>query len=1608
MAYKKRRRTKRFLSGFLCAAMLAGMIPSVPASAETTSITALRTEDLTNPLGIDDPNPTFSWRMDSSVTGQKQSAYQIKVSENKDLTDPVWDSGKVESDVSVGIKYGNNNLEASTRYYWNVTVWDKDGKKITSDTASFEMGLLGKDAWKGSQWIQLGTEKADAGEVELDYVLEADIEVVNAAVSLVFEASDKNNYLMWQILKTSEDKLILKPHYKVNGSYTALDEVDITEYVSDVSAENHFKIVVKDEKIETYVTKDSSEQRISTIDKTNLGGVGWKGGIGAVGYRTDNYYQEDGYIDNLKLTDYETTATGEIVKNYTFDSGSPFDGGTIVDGRLSTKYIDGQSDVVYGDFKESSVSSEGIPTFRREIEVNEPITSARIYATALGVFDLFINGERVGERRDDGTVVYDELKPGYTQPQNRVFSYAYDVTDMFEADESNIVTANVSTGWWNGAVANNIGKTNAFRAKIVLTYEDGRSDVIGTDEEWKTSLQGPVLSGDIFNGETYDATADLSYRQSEYDDSQWYKAAVNTEFTGEISAKTGPSVRVREDLTRDAASITVYDGVLEESDSQYGRINVKNTYQTGEAFTLKAGEKAVIDFGQNFAGWEKLEVEGTRGTVLTMRHGEMLNDNNGLKSRGNDGPEGSIYTANLRTAQATGRYILSGSGKETYQASHTFYGFRYLEISSTEEVIIHNVQGMVVTSIAEDSGHLTTGSEDVNQLISNIMWGQYSNYLSVPTDCPQRDERQGWAADTQVFSTAAAYNADVKGVLSKWMQDMCDGQRDDGAFPDTAPSTRFSWAVGNLGWADAGIIVPYNMYKMYGDLSVIEDNYTAMKKYMDVYLAGTNKNGGGRQWGDWLSYESNDDGLKALLGVAYYAWDAKMMSEMAEAIGESADAERYKSLYQEEKDYFQQQFVNADGSLKRGEQTACLFALYLDLLPDDASIEQVKQTLLDNIARNGNKLQTGFLGTSIIMQTLSKIGASDTAYRLLMQHDNPSWLYSVDQGATTIWERWNSYTKESGFGDVSMNSFNHYSYGAVAEWMYGYMAGIMYDIEQPGFKHIILQPEPDQEIGYANCAYESEYGTIASNWKYDKGSFVYDATVPANTSATIYVPVEDDKIVTVNGKQQSEVTTAADGIRYLKTENGKAVFEAVSGSYQFKSEVTQYCYVEVQEAADKVPYQISVNGGELQSAPTTLKVKAGEEITIKAVVLNDVDYGFAQWTGDATGNDAELKIQAEANMKVAPEFEWIGYENLAEGKTVDANSSLDIAPSWNKTYLTDGVLNHLGGNNGFTSDGYGMESADISSNPFTAIIDLGEEKTFNRIHLYPRTDSFSPERKPFNFPEKFEILISTDGNEYTSVYSAEEAEAPVWKPYVISLDEEKHAKYVQLKVTGLGTRDEASNDPYRLQLAEFGVYNADVDKSGLENTIQDSDKYQEEDFEKELWSEFQAALTSARDVLADGKATAEQVNEADENLKMVMGKLNTSIIKRAGKDLEDKIAGIKVTNETKKKDIEAVIQEVLGNFSYDIHCTVLDFTVLKATEDEEGTVHVKAILSFEGEETNLDISMVISKLTSGNNQENNKDSVTPVTGDSTNVIPAFFILLISAGMCMAAVIKRKR
>ena len=1134
------KKARRWIIMAIVCAMLSQLAPAPQVlAASETEIYDLMTDDRIDPVGLDNPTPVFSWKMRSGIIGQKQTAYKILV---KSETETVWDSGKVESDQSLGIVYGGKALQSSTQYSWSVLVWDKDGKEIQSPTASFEMALLEKNAFADTYFIASADDFASAVRYNIDF----DFTFDGTAIGFVFGASDEANHMMWQI---RGDTAMMRPHICTGGSYALAEESSIADCLGGSGSSvfgkvYHCRIEVSETQIQTWIGQNGGQLKgagkITHSKNTPIKRLGIRNAGG-----------ESGRIDNLCVTD----ANGAVLYRNTFDSAATNDivgnGLSVSGGWLLAQSTGGKACL-------QKVDSYNLPVYRKTVNVEKELASAKLYTAGLGVYESYINGQRVGRKLADGTLQYDELKPGLTQRNRRQFYSTFDVTWMLTTGE-NVLSGVVTDGWWIGMGKLFPGTQTAYLAKLVLTYTDGTTQVINTDTSWKTAKQAAVQLGTgIFPGERYDATVDQSWLLPGYNDAAWKNAVVNTEFTGELTAWDGVPVIVREDLERTPQSLTVYAGSVGAINGNYGDIAIVDTYSDGEAISLQVGQTLLVDLGQNFAGWEYLELEGERGTVVTVEHGEWLNEEGGIEARGNVGPGGSLMRVSNRGAAAKTVYTMAGGGVEKYHPSFTFYGFRYMEITATAPITVHKVRGQVVTSVHNDAATMETTDKAVNQLLSNIRWGMLSNYLSVPTDCPQRDERQGWTGDSQVFVSAGTYLTFAKSFLSKHLLDMRDAQLEaggiyTGSYTAMAPYVEDfnSNCFGDAGWADAGIIIPWHLYMMYGDTAIIREHWDSMRTFMDVYMESTKGKGGTNGAGDHMSPEMTDFSLRPFLGVAYYAWDALMMEDMAQAIGDTEAAAHYRAVYEKEKALFQKNYVLPNGKLTRSEQTACLFALYLDLLPDEASVEAVTEQLVSSIKNYGNRMATGFLGTSIICQTLSKIGRDDLAYTLLLQHEYPSWLYTVDQGATTMWERWNSYSAEDGFGPAGSSSFNHYAYGAVASWMYRSLAGIGFDEENPGFKNVILAPAYCEDLPQVKSVYASVYGPIETEVSLANGDWTFRAQIPANTTATARIPVQEGRSLLVNNKTLSRLTLETDGIRFVQMVDGKAEFEAVAGSFVF-------------------------------------------------------------------------------------------------------------------------------------------------------------------------------------------------------------------------------------------------------------------------------------------------------------------------------------------------------------------------------------------------------------------------------------------------------------------------
>jgi alpha-L-rhamnosidase len=832
--------------------------------------------------------------------------------------------------------------------------------------------------------------------------------------------------------------------------------------------------------------------------------------------------------------------------------------------------------------------------FRTEQKLNnKPIKNAQLYITSLGIYDAFINGKEVQLIRGSENEVDETFNPGWTDYNSYVNYQSYDVTSYLTDKQKVSLGVIVGKGWYGGRIGQVgqytkvTGNKLALLAKMVVTYKDGSEDIIVTNEStWKSSEKSPVVANDFFDGETYDANIAKEiegWSNIKYDDSDW--SAVSTiNYKGEVKGSRAAAARIAEEYTQQPIGAYKYSKI--EQSAQDGG---ESPYEFGHAETTKVdpnstinlenGETLIIDMGQNMAGVPNIKVSGPKGSTVKMRFAEMINDgkkNPKISAGGSDGPKDTLYRKALTSAAQTDKYILSGQGVEEYQPVFTFHGYRYMEVTADADIRIDSVEGKVITSVNEQTGNITTSNKDVNKLFTNVLWGQRSNYLSIPTDSPQRAERAGWTGDAQLFAQTAVYNYNDFSFLENYSEIMdTHNKNNNGIYGSIMPGAFVGFFANTVasGWSDAGIIIPWVLFQQTGDTTVIEKNFAQMDKYMD-YVGEKGYNTG--LFGDWLAFQPTST---VYLNTVYRAYDAQLMVKMAKVIGNQAAVEKYEELNSKIKSDFVRKYFDENGNLLTASadnfiqsnhgylgadnaQTGLLWALKLGLYETEQQKETMVQNLTSNIKNKNslirpgqpeNTLSVGFLGVNVLLPTLSDIGDNDLAYTLLLQDEMPSWLYSVKNGATTIWERWNSYSIEDSFGDSGMNSFNHYSYGAVAEWMYKYMAGISNDPEKPGFQHFVLQPSIDgkNRISWVDGAYNSVYGEIKSNWKLEGNIFKYQVTIPANTTATLVIPATSLNEVTEGGLSLLK----AKGIRVTEVKDGKVYCEALSGTYHFTSKV---------------------------------------------------------------------------------------------------------------------------------------------------------------------------------------------------------------------------------------------------------------------------------------------------------------------------------------------------------------------------------------------------------------------------------------------------------------------
>jgi len=769
-----------------------------------------------------------------------------------------------------------------------------------------------------------------------------------------------------------------------------------------------------------------------------------------------------------------------------------------------------------------SVENVAATMLRRTFKLPANVKSATVYATALGLYELRINGRRVGDQL---------LAPEFTDYNARVQYQAYDVTPLLQQGD-NTIGAILGDGWYAGGIGlaqivikksrNIYGNHPRLLAQLEVELADGTIERIVTDASWKTTREGPIRSADLLDGEVYDARREMpGWDTAGFADGAWTAADVAEPIKAQLTAQANEPIRVVKEI-RPIALTEPKPGVF------------------------------IFDLGQNMVGWCRLIVRGKAGETAMLRHAEALND------------DGTVYTENLRAAKQTDRYTLRGNAPETFEPHFTYHGFRYVELSGvTGKPVIRDMMGRVFHSDMPESGAFASSDAMLNKLWENIRWTQRGNMHSIPTDCPQRDERLGWMGDILVFAQTGIFNFDMAAFFTKWMRDVRDAQADDGRYADFSPHPfgRNERFTGVPGWGDAGVVVPWRVYQNYGDRKMLAEHFESARRWVE-YVRTTNpdllwRKGRGNDYGDWL----NGDTLiqegwpkqgaqvpKEIFATAMFAHSTDLLSRMAKVLGNDGEAKKYSALFADIKAAFNRAYVTPDGVIQGNTQAGYALALHFDLLPEQMRPLAVKH-MVDGIAAYRNHMSTGFHSTYRMMLELTRWGQNDLAYRLISNRTFPSWGYTIENGATTIWERWDGYVKGRGFQDKGMNSFNHYAIGAVGEWINRVIVGINPDDDSPAYKHFILRPRPGGGLTWARGSYNSVRGFIESHWRLGGNGLMYAVAIPANTTATVFVPAKDAASVTEGGRPLDK----SPGVEFLRFEDGAVVLNLQSGSYTFES-----------------------------------------------------------------------------------------------------------------------------------------------------------------------------------------------------------------------------------------------------------------------------------------------------------------------------------------------------------------------------------------------------------------------------------------------------------------------
>ena len=1171
---------------------------SLPALAEN-QLTHLTVDYLTDPVGLDSAHPSFAWQMVSDEFDVKQQAYRIQVFDEQGQ--PVWDSGKVTSDDSLGIEFGAQSLKPSHTYRWQLDVWDNHGNLLTRN-AQFQTSLLShkREAWGNAKWIGLAANKlplyADYLPIfRLSTEVALDKTTHSSKVALVFGANDprlmdsnknlnhlhngvNDSYVKVELdtSKLDQGKAAQINVYRVGYSKTdsatqPLYQFDVpTSVLNEQNRYQPHTIAISSVYGIVDIHLDGDQYQIPKpplaspflVPGVNINPMGLGSDYIAFPMLSDvGFALEAGQkaqVHSLVVRHYREPANAlvqaEFNQHYQGVFGHWAKNPQVQFGQHALTLTAGD----HALFLTQNPSQHSMPMLRTEFALDKPIAKAQLYITARGIYDAYVNGQRLSDSY---------FQPGFTEYDKSQPYQVLDITSKLSRG-ANALGVQLAEGWWSGAVGfvgeawNYFGDRQSLLAKLVVTYQDGSVQTINSDaKEWKGYAEGPLVYASLFQGQVVDQNkAQPGWTKAGFDDSAWQPVSeVTYQGTTYPASKPVYSNKIAESLIH-----SPWPTLAPWDQTQYVSLlgTDVNVHQTLKAQSVEEVHPGVFvyDMGQNTAAVPKITINNAvAGQQVTLRYGEMT------YPKGNSSPDnaGMLMLENIRGANASDTFTLQ-QGKQVLSPRFTYHGYRYLEITGIDNALpLDQVESLALSSVPKLASSLTTSNEKVNQLWRNISWSMRSNFLSIPTDTPARNERMGWNGDIQVFSPAAVYFANMPQFLRKHELNMRDTQDSQGRFSAVSPMSAF----GGMLWGSAGLIVPWEAYLQYGDVDALRLNYPAMKRYMD-YLATTTPEKAGFL-GDWLSPEGAAMGpntINDMIWRAYYGYDLNIMAKVAKVLGKHQESKEYHALYQQVKTLFNQRYLDpkteqsADNANGEKINTQASYAIPLGIgLIEKANkgafaqnlVTHLKSSVKDDqgVARPPYSLMTGFIGTRWILNALSETGHQDVAYKMLLNEHYPSWLYSVDQGATTIWERLNSYTKEGGFsGNNSMNSFNHYSFGSVAAWMYRHMLGIQSDEKTPGYQHFVLAPQPDPNLGitFAKGEYQSMYGTIRSDWQVKDGRFDYRFTIPANTSATLILPAQNASSVHLNGKPLS--------VQSSQFAHQTVRFELGSGEYRYQAQ----------------------------------------------------------------------------------------------------------------------------------------------------------------------------------------------------------------------------------------------------------------------------------------------------------------------------------------------------------------------------------------------------------------------------------------------------------------------